>query len=104
MKDTLKEIEEEFDKEFNLVSGKYSDYPNGLKVKFTHNDIKSFLNSSIIKVLQHLVEREESGQKSFCRCLCEKTKLAIEYNSAKQDTIDYLKSEIATLSTNIDKK
>ena len=110
---TLKQVEEEFDREFNLVSGKYFDYPNGLKVKFTHNDIKSFLKSLIIKVLEQLVEREEEelmnlellngakANKMFKRL---DMKESIGWNKKAEDTISYLKSEIAKLSTNIDKE
>lgn len=63
----------------------------------------------IIKVLQQLVERESVTKiKRKFKPITEKYKNAEDrkwaYNKAKQNTISYLKSEIAKLSTNIDKE
>ena len=108
IKDTLKQIEE-YRKLFFIETGSQilkigtEEFEKNIKEEYLQAGFR-VAKSLIIKVLEQLVEREENGQKSFCRCLCEKTKLAIEYNLAKQDTISYLKSEIATLSTNIDKE
>lgn len=98
--DTLKEIEE------------IPKYKNGSKAIPKDEIVVQYsaVKSSIIKVLEQLVEREEK-EKIEITCdlpdivkMCEKCEEAIIYNKAKQDTIAYLKSEIATLSTNIDKE
>lgn len=72
--------------------------------------------SLIIKVLQQLVKREEKSLVNTPDEVAELNKdlpstiqrqaynNAIGYTEAKQDTISYLKSEIAKLSTNIDKE
>ena len=101
--DTLKQIEEtkkEVEQKYQiggLSDGLYGDYATDVA------------KSSIIKVLEQLVEREEEMlQKTIeiqnkensevWQLSCENAVLA------KQDTISYLKSEIANLSTNIDKE
>ena len=94
--DTLKQMEEERE-----CTGRYCNHETSEKHYIVFEDD---LNSSIIKVLQHLVEREEVNNNNFIH-ICESSEgQECEYSKAKQDTISYLKSEIAKLSTNIDKK
>ena len=114
MENTLKQIEEGFD-EFGAVFSfphtavnAKAEIPqrDGLPMLYngmyiTH-DIKSFLKSSIIKVLQQLVEREENKEKEMVNDMSYEEATGLHY--AKQDTISYLKSELANLSTNIDKE
>lgn len=102
--DTLKHIEEEFDKQSGLYNASLLNEDAFLDAE----KVKSFLKSSIIKVLQQLIERENG--KMFSKMDSIITKKDVDeyrdrlcFNEAKQDTISYLKSEIATLSTNIDK-
>ena len=113
MKDTLKQIEEAFDEKFLSKASKIfrggkfisaKNYPDGFM--FTPNRVKSFIKSSIIKVLQQLVERENKVdlETGFNAQYNDQFHEARGFHSAKQDTISYLKSEIATLSTNIDKE
>lgn len=88
IKDTLKQIEEtkkEVEKSYGmggLSDGLYGDYATDVA------------KSSILKVLQQLVERVTN----YTPDLCENSK------AFQDDIISYLKSEIATLSTNIDKE
>ena len=116
IKNTLKQIEEEILQNSTEV---YIGSGSDLVINTKH--AIGIAKSSIIKVLQHLVEMEKKRKKPLelvnegteyelprsCYCVSREGEcmncVIYEYNSAKQDTIDYLKSEIANLSTNIDK-
>lgn len=71
------------------------------------NDIIPDIKSSIIKVLEQLVEREEKSKKEYLRYIDTYgiTNEEVDgWNGKIEDTISYLKSEIEELSTNIDKE
>jgi hypothetical protein len=109
----LKQIEEEIlQKSTEIYIGSGSD----LVINTKH--AIGIAKSSIIKVLEQLVEREEKllnkpnpqellfgdcpncGQEVNRKWIS--NKVTEIHDEAKQETIDYLKSEIAILSTNID--
>lgn len=53
------EWREEFDKEFTFVLGRYHDYPNGVKVKKSRDDVKDFIQNLLDQHSARLVERIE---------------------------------------------
>lgn len=102
MKDNLIKTEEEEIKK--IVRGQYPDLfnisKNGRSIWLEKPYMESLLDliikinkSSIIKILEQLVEREEGAKGNSAK------KLQHEkgYNSAKQDTIQYLKEQINEL-------
>jgi hypothetical protein len=100
--DTLKQIEEEIlKKSTEIYIGSGSD----LVINTKH--AIAIAKSSIIKVLEQLVEREEKSKKEYLRYIDTYgiTNEEVDgWNGKIEDTISYLKSEIANLSTNIDKE
>ena len=97
----MNEIEEWLDKQHSHVDREYGLDNVCLDGWF---DIEELNKVITIKVLEQLVEREEVNNNNFIH-ICESSEgQECEYSKAKQDTISYLKSEIAKLSTNIDKE
>ena len=110
---TLKTIEEEFDREFvelHPIDG--TDMFNRPIFYDTSTDqvdrVKSFLKSSIIKVLEVEIEREEKQVKIHQHIIDIHDTAPFEWHEGRiaeaQDTISYLKSEVEKLSTNINKE
>lgn len=115
--DTFKTIEEEFDEKFEGVYyGKdFDGYPNYIPDNFKE-DVKSFLKSSLIKILEQLVVREEKllnkpnpqellfndcpncGQEINRKWIS--SKVTEIHDEAKQDTISYLRSELEKIKSN----
>jgi len=87
IEETKKEIEQKYQMS-GLSDGLYGDYATDVA------------KSSIIKILEQLVEREKSKYIKGSAT----TVVDDEWNRSKFDTISYLQSEIANLSTNIDKE
>jgi hypothetical protein len=110
IKDTLKQIEE-YRKLFFIETGSQilkigtEEFEKNIKEEYLQAGFR-VAKSLIIKVLQQLVEREEErkGRKNL---MSKKEIPQAEwkgYEVAINNNISYLKSEIANLSTNIDKE
>lgn len=106
MNNTLKEIEEEIDNKYNLFKDiviaprQAGDFDKAIILQEYYRnyneDLKSFIKSSIIKVLEQLVERERMEKKLESRENRKSSNwdLVIAWNAKTDDTISYLKSEI----------
>lgn len=112
MKQQIEEkLEHLFNKAFEFclmqVRGEISEESRIELLKVLDKEGKLVIKSSIIKILEQLVEREEKSKKEYLRYIDTYgiTNEEVDgWNGKIEDTISYLKSEIEELSTNIDKE
>ena len=59
--------------------------------------VLSFHRQSLIALIEKQVEMVRGMKKTFCRCLCEKTKLAMSFNAALDQIIAFLEDTLKEL-------